>query len=167
MSKSTLVITACLTAGFIGTFLLRATMPSYKTVELLLILGALFLSLITILGVAVRAQWGYKLSTLLFTLGIANATLLYQWTGKFFLTYALTLLFLTLGLIVSTSRIGTKEEEEQSQVPSSKTQEETNTQDLGSQSQVTSSKSNNKKTGKRGRKKKTFNPRTDMKVFEE
>src|SRR3989338_7890446 len=110
-NKTTLVIIACLLVGIIGSFLLKATMPSYQIVELILILGALFLSLITLAGVAVRAQWGYKFATLLFTLGIANVTLIYQWTGNYFLTYALTLFFLTLGLIVSISRIGQKEEE--------------------------------------------------------
>ena len=160
-NKTTLVIIACLLVGIIGSFLLKATMPSYQIVELILILGALFLSLITLAGVAVRAQWGYKFATLLFTLGIANVTLIYQWTGNYFLTYALT-----LGLIVSISRIGQKEEENDGyQTPA--TNETNGTQPTENNTEVSNSEPT-KKTGKRGRpKKKSFNPRTDMKVFKE
>ncbi|MBI4139337.1 hypothetical protein HY483_00055 [Candidatus Woesearchaeota archaeon] len=114
-NKTTLTIIACLALSFIGSFLLRAGMPRFRTIELLILLGGIFLSLIALLGVSVRAQWGYKFTVILLAAGIANSTAIYYWTGRYFLTYTLTLFFLTLGLVASMARVGAKDEEEAQQ----------------------------------------------------
>ncbi len=144
-NKTTLTVTACLTLGFIGSFLLRAGIPRFRTIELLILLGGIFLSLIAILGVAVRAQWGYKFTVILLAGGIANSTAIYYWTGKYFLTYTLTLFFLTLGLVASMARVGAKDEDDET--PS---QEQPQTV----QTETTEEKEEEKKPKRRGRKKK-------------
>ena len=145
--SKTVLLFVCYLIGIIGSFLLLIVLPTYRGWEFALLIIGILAMLITLLGTAVNARWAYPLSTILATLAIANSTLLYVIIGRYFLTYTLTLLALTLALIISISNIGTGKEDG----------EETITEQTPEPPQ--------KK--KRGRPKKNWNPKTDMKLFRE
>ncbi len=93
-------VLAVLVLSFIGTLFLESKMEQYFTLELVIIVVGILLSIIALVGVASESRWAWPFSTILFALLLANAVFLYVNVGAF-VTFVLLLLVNIFGMLVS------------------------------------------------------------------
>jgi hypothetical protein len=96
----TITIIALLFLNFLGAIYLETKLSTYFTLELVFIVIGLILALGLILGLGLELNWGWPLSTIAFSLYLANTVFLYVLTRSF-LVFALMLFFNTIALLMS------------------------------------------------------------------
>jgi hypothetical protein len=72
-----LMVLALFIVNFVGTIFLETKMPQYFTLELVIIIVGILLSVISLVGIAAEARWAWPFSTILFSLLLANSVFLY------------------------------------------------------------------------------------------
>ncbi len=110
-SIRTIIISAVLFLGLLGTLRLEKYLANFVGLELFIVLVGLMFSFITIAGIAAEARWSWPLSTLLHAGLLANAAVVYVSTRSGWLAFLSTAFVLLFGLIVSVASISGKEEE--------------------------------------------------------
>jgi hypothetical protein len=96
----TITIIALLFLNFLGAIYLETKLSTYFTLELVFIVIGLILALGLILGLGLELKWGWPITTIAFSLYLANTVFLYVLTRSF-LVFALMLFFNTIGLLMS------------------------------------------------------------------
>lgn len=106
-----LVMMAALVLSFIGMIFLESKMTEYATLELVIIVVAILLSILSLIGIAAESRWSWPFATILFALILANSVLQFVTVGAF-VTFVLQLLVGIFGLLVavlSIEDIGSRE----------------------------------------------------------
>jgi hypothetical protein len=89
-----------LVLSFIGMIFLESKMTEYATLELVIIVIAILLAVLSLIGVAAEARWSWPFSTILFALILANSVFLFVTVGAF-VTFVLQLFVGIFGLLMA------------------------------------------------------------------
>ncbi len=136
-----------LVLSFIGMIFLESKMTEYATLELVIIVIAILLAVLSLIGVAAEARWSWPFSTILFALILANSVFLFVTVGAF-VTFVLQLFVGIFGLLMAVLSI---EDSGQSHVSAAPVEQAPAVEPYAEEaSQVTYKQT----TKKRGRKKK-------------
>lgn len=86
--------------SFIGTIFLESRMARYATLELVIIVVGILLSLIALVGIAAESRWAWPFVTVLFSLSLANIVFVHVNVGAF-LTFVLLLIVNIFGMLIA------------------------------------------------------------------
>ena len=101
----TIALIIFLVLNFILAILLESKMTANYTLELVIIVIGILLSIAVLLGMSFEARWSWPVSTILFSAFLANAIFLYIASNEFVAFTGLVLVN-TLGLLTSVLSIG-------------------------------------------------------------
>ena len=101
----TVAVIILLSLNFLGAIFLETKLKTNFTLELVFIVIGLIIAFGVILGLGLELKWAWPLSTIMFSLYLANTVFLYM-NQKAFMTFGLMLFFNTIGLLVSVISIG-------------------------------------------------------------
>ena len=96
----TIALIIFLVVNFILAILLESNLRANYTIELVIIVIGILLSIALLLGMAVDAHWSWPFATILFSALLANAIFLYI-TSSAFVAFTGLILVNTLGLLIS------------------------------------------------------------------
>lgn len=100
MSGKLLTVLAVLILNFIGVIFLESKMQNYFTLELVIIVVGILLSILALVGIAAESRWAWPFSTILFALFLANVLFLHVNIHAFG-TFGVLLFVNTIGLLMS------------------------------------------------------------------
>ena len=86
--------------SFIGTIFLETKLQQYATLELVIIVVGILLSLIALVGIAGESRWAWPFATVLFSLSLANIVFVHVNVGAF-LTFVLLLIVNIFGMLIA------------------------------------------------------------------
>ena len=86
--------------SFIGIIFLETKMSQYATLELVIIVVGILLSLIALVGIAGESRWAWPFVTVLFSLSLANIVFEHVNVGAF-ITFVLLLIVNIFGMLVA------------------------------------------------------------------
>ncbi|MEM4246706.1 MAG: hypothetical protein QXF14_00060 [Candidatus Woesearchaeota archaeon] len=95
-----MTVLALLALNLVGMIFLEGKMSEYATLELVIIVVGILLSILALIGIAAESRWSWPFSTVLFSLFLANAVFLFVTVGAF-VTFVLLLIVNIIGLLVS------------------------------------------------------------------
>jgi len=105
----TIALIIFLVVNFILAILLESNLRTHYTLELVIIVIGILLSIALLLGMAVDAHWSWPFATILFSALLANAVFLYI-TSSAFVSFTGLVLVNTLGLLISVLSINKSEQ---------------------------------------------------------
>jgi len=77
MTGRLLTILAVLVLNFIGTIFLETKLEQHATLELVIVVVGIILSIIALIGIAAESRWSWPFATILFSLSLANVLFLH------------------------------------------------------------------------------------------
>jgi hypothetical protein len=95
-----LTMLVVLVLSFVGAIFLESKMEQYATLELVIIVVGILLSIMALVGIASEARWAWPFTTILFSLSLANLVFLHVNVGAF-LTFVLLLLVNIFGMLIA------------------------------------------------------------------
>lgn len=104
-----LTILFALFMNFVGAIYLETRMTNNFTLELVLIVIGILVSIIMLLGLAFESKWSWPLATIIFSASLANSVFLY-FSVNTFLVFGGLLFFNLLGLVISVVSIPEKDD---------------------------------------------------------
>lgn len=90
---------------------LETKLERFFTLELVLVVLGILLSLILLVSITTRARWAWAFGTIFFSLALANSLFLF-WNTRAWGSFLLLLLLNTFGLLMSILSSGTEDEED-------------------------------------------------------
>ena len=112
----TITIIVLLFINFLGAIFIETKLTNYYMPELAFIVIGLILAMGVILGLGLELKWGWQISTIAFSLYLANTVFLYV-ASKQFLVFAIMLFFNTIGLLISVISIQEKDDFTEEEAP--------------------------------------------------
>lgn len=96
----TITIILLIFLNFLGAMFIETKLKTNFTLELVFIVIGLIIAFGVIIGIGMNLNWAWPMSTIMFSLFLANAVFLYL-NQKAFLTFALMMFFNTVGLLIA------------------------------------------------------------------
>ena len=96
----TIAIILLIFLNFLGAIFLETKLKTNFTLELVFIVIGLIIAFGVILGLGMNLKWAWPLTTIMFSLYLANTVFLYL-NQKAVITFGLMLFFNTIGLLIS------------------------------------------------------------------
>jgi hypothetical protein len=86
--------------SFVGIIFLESKMSQYATLELVIIVIGILLSIVALVGIAAESRWSWPFATVLFSLSLANIVFEHVNVGAF-ITFVLLLIVNIFGMLIA------------------------------------------------------------------